>query len=108
MSDESILSFKATNKLLEGTTNADVRYSNFKHASRDFVIDSRVNENKVAMKLNVTIVIGEVASRTSSRERGGGRRGGPVEDVINYKSVVNAVIFICCVAILFALRAVLR
>jgi hypothetical protein len=99
----------ATNKLLEGTTNADVRYSNINHASGDIINDHRVNENPVAVKLDVAIFINEeVASKASSRECQGGCQGEPIENANIDDAVVHVVIAICLVAIVYALQAVLR
>jgi hypothetical protein len=108
VSDESISSFKATNKLLEGTTNADARYSNINRASRDLINDHRVNVNPVTVNLDVAIFTEEAASRASSRECQGECQGEPIENANIYDAVVYAVIVICCAAIMHALPAVLK
>jgi len=84
-------------------TNTDARHSNFNHTSGDqYTVDA--DANTVVVIENVTIVIENVAERTSPRER---RRERRLENVI-YETIVCGTIVICCTAVVYALRVVLR
>ena len=119
------------NKLLEGATNLDARFSNYNRASGgQSIVDRRVDASTVIMIENLAIGIGNVegtlsrvcrrepVKRTSSREpvertplrerRRERRRENLAGNVSVYKMIVRGVVVICCMVVLHALRVVLR